>query len=146
MKARKLAIALAIALAVVWRRSALPMCRSPRRCRRICGAVCLRQGCAAQPDDLGAKEAAKTVEERIEFDSPKGGRVAGLLIRPRTGEAVVILTLHGLGADKSFGRFFAALAGDGGYAVLSLDAALHGTGRSRERACSPATSRPRAMR
>jgi fermentation-respiration switch protein FrsA (DUF1100 family) len=38
----------------------------------------------------------------------------------------VILTLHGLGADKSFGRFFAALAGDGGYAVLSLDAALHG--------------------
>ncbi len=73
------------------------------------------------------KEAAKTVEERIESDSPKGGRVAGLLIRPKdVAKPWVILVLHGYGGSKNDARLFAMFLADKGYAVLGLDAALHG--------------------
>jgi dienelactone hydrolase len=110
------------------------------------GAGCLADGPQAKPlpPDLKAlfeydrqmplnvvtsppKEAAKSVEERIEFDSPLGGRVAGLLIRPSNVQRpAVILALHGLGGDKSFARLVALLLVERGYAVLGLDAALHG--------------------
>lgn len=115
----------------------------------IAAAVALAAACSAAlaaelPADLAAlyaydkaaplnvtvsdtKPSAKTTEERIEFDSPKGGRVAGLFIRPNSGpKPWVILALHGLGGDKSFARPVAALVASKGYAVLGLDAALHG--------------------
>lgn len=72
-------------------------------------------------------ETAQAIEERIEFDSPGGGRVAGLLIRPKGVERPpVILFLHGLGGSKGDTRLAAPLAVQHGYAVLGLDAALHG--------------------
>jgi dienelactone hydrolase len=67
------------------------------------------------------------LEERIEFDSPHGGRVAGLLLRPRDVERpAVILFLHGLGGSKNDARLAAAFLGLEHLAVLGLDAALHG--------------------
>jgi len=75
-------------------------------------------------------ETAQAVEERIELDSPGGGRVAGLLIRPRTVQRPpVILFLHGLGGSKNDTRLAAPLAVQHGYAVLGLDAAMHGDRR-----------------
>ncbi|MCX7597817.1 MAG: alpha/beta fold hydrolase [Armatimonadetes bacterium] len=75
-------------------------------------------------------ETLQAVEERIEFDSPGGGRVAGLLIRPKTVQRPpVILFLHGLGGSKNDARLAAPLAVQYGYAVLGLDAALHGDRR-----------------
>lgn len=75
-------------------------------------------------------ETAQAIEERIELDSPGGGRVAGLLIRPKAVERpAVILFLHGLGGSKNDTRLAAPLAVPHGYAVLGLDAALHGDRR-----------------
>lgn len=85
---------------------------------------------AAQPLNARAEvtaRGARVVEERIEFDSPKGGRVAGLLLRPIGVEKPpVVLFLHGLGGKKEDSRLMAPLLGSRGYAVFGLDAALHG--------------------
>ena len=128
MRRRYLAIALAIGLTALW------------------AAVCMADVPAAKtlPPELAAlyaydntaalnvtvsdtKDSAKTVEERIEFDSTKGGRVTGLFIRPKAvAKPGVILALHGLGMNKDFARPLAAFLADKGYAVLGLDAALHG--------------------
>ena len=73
------------------------------------------------------KEAPAAIEERIEFDSPKGGRVAGLLIRPKgAARPPVVLFLHGLGGSKTDARLAATLLVPEKIAVLGLDAACHG--------------------
>ncbi len=73
------------------------------------------------------KESPAAVEERVEFDSPKGGRVAGLLIRPKGVEQpAVVLFLHGLGGSKADTRLAAALLMPEKVAVFGLDAACHG--------------------
>jgi dienelactone hydrolase len=72
-------------------------------------------------------EGARIVQERIEFDSPKGGRVAGLLVRPRgQNKPRVILFLHGLGGSKRDAQMVGAMLASKGYATLGLDAAGHG--------------------
>ncbi len=72
-------------------------------------------------------EGAKVKELRIEFDSPKGGRVAGLLLLPKDKpHPYVVLFLHGLGGSKKDARIAGALLAPKGIAVLGLDAALHG--------------------
>ena len=92
-----------------------------------------------------AKIAPAAVEERIEFDSPKGGRVAGLLIRPRKIEKPpVVLFLHGLGGSKKDARLAASLLVPEGIAVLGLDAACHGDRKIEgEEFFSPDLQKPR---
>ncbi|MBC7289067.1 MAG: alpha/beta fold hydrolase [Armatimonadetes bacterium] len=76
------------------------------------------------------KRSPGAVIEQVEFNSPCGGRVAGLLIRPTAVERPpVILFLHGLGGSKKDAQSAAALLMARGVAVFGLDAACHGDRR-----------------
>jgi dienelactone hydrolase len=73
--------------------------------------------------------------QRVEFDSPRGGRVTGLLIKPKgVARPAVVLSLHGAGQSKSFTWVAAGPLIERGYAVLGLDAALHGDRKGSETA------------
>lgn len=72
-------------------------------------------------------EGGRIVEERIEFDSPLGGRVAGAMVRPREGgKPRVLLLLHGFGGSKQDAMMVGVVLAGKGWATLGLDAAGHG--------------------
>ncbi len=65
--------------------------------------------------------------EWFSFDSPKGGRVPGILIVPEgKGPFPVALALHGYGGSKNTAREVWPLVAALGVAVISLDAVYHG--------------------
>ncbi len=73
-------------------------------------------------------EGARLVQERIEFDSPRGGRVAGVLVFPQNPQKPppVVLFLHGLGGSKQDAAMAGTVLAASGWATLGLDAAGHG--------------------
>jgi len=77
---------------------------------------------AAEATDVGA-----WTEQRLSFNGADEQRVPAVLYRPKDIEKPpCVLFLHGYGGNKDNARFAAALMIPQGFAVLAIDARLHG--------------------
>ncbi len=77
---------------------------------------------AAEASDVGA-----WTEQLVSFNSADGQRVPAVLFRPKDiDKPPCMLFLHGYGGEKGNARFAAAIMIPQGFAVLAIDARLHG--------------------